>query len=53
MEHLDKPEVIAQMLAALRAGFMNRYIESTMHIVPGVRVLAQRHHSEEIKLTVR
>lgn len=52
MHDLDNPETLQKLLQALRSGHVNRYIESTMHIVPGIRVLAQRHHSETIKLTI-
>jgi hypothetical protein len=37
----------------LRTGLgMNEAIDSGRHLVPGVRVLAQRHHSEKITLKV-
>lgn len=49
---LDNPESFEKLLRALRSGFLSKHIESTMHIVPGVRVLGQRHHSETLKLTI-
>jgi len=37
----------------LRSGFVgNSDINSSRHIVPGVRVLGQRHHSEELTIKV-
>ena len=52
MHDLDDPEQIKKLLTALRSGFVERYISSTMHVAPGVRILAQRHHSEALTLKV-
>lgn len=52
LHDLDNPETLQKLLQALRSGDISRYIESTMHIVPGIRVLAMRHHTETITLKI-
>lgn len=52
MHDLDNPETLQKLLQVLRTGVVGKYIDSTMHVVPGIRVLAQRHHSETLKLKV-
>ncbi len=52
MHDLDNPETLQKLLQVLRTGVVGKYISSTMHVVPGIRVLAQRHHSETLKLKV-
>lgn len=52
MHDLDNPETLDKLFKVLRSGFVQGYIDSTMHVVPGVRILGQRHHSETLKLTI-
>lgn len=49
---LDTVEAMTKLLHELRGGFLNESIKSGRHIAPGVRVLAQRHHSEALTLKV-
>lgn len=50
---LLKPENAAKLLEAIRGGFMVRHMDGNELIAPGVKFLAQRHHSETLKLTIK